>query len=113
MSIALSVYRTTTSLAAPFWLRFLRRRALRGKEDPDRLEERLGQASSARPLGALIWIHALGICEANAMIALINAVRHEQPDFSFLLITNTRTGADGLAGAGLPTWDIHQYLFAN
>ena len=109
MGIAFLVYRTATSLAAPFWLGYLRRRALRGKEDSDRLQERLGQASCARPPGVLVWVHALGIGEASAMISLINALRHQRPHVSFLLTTNTRTGADGLQSAGLPTWVIHQY----
>jgi len=43
------------------------------------------------------------------MLSLIEALRHERPDLSFLLTTNTRTGADGLARIGLPEGTIHQY----
>ena len=109
MSIPLSIYLTATNLVAPLWRISLRRRARRGKEDPDRLSERLGRASKARPSGPMIWFHALGIGEAMAVLSLIEALRQERPELSFLLTTNTRTGADGLARIGLPMGVIHQY----
>ena len=62
-----------------------------------------------RPGGPLLWVHALGIGEAGAMLALIRAVRRARPEVSVLLTTNTRTGADGLARMGLPEGVVHQY----
>ena len=43
----------------------LRRRLARGKEDPTRWREKLGQASAARPDGPLIWLHAVGLGEVG------------------------------------------------
>ena len=41
---SLRLYRLLTALAAPFAPLALRRRVLRGKEDPARMGERLGRA---------------------------------------------------------------------
>lgn len=109
MGWALRTYILAAHLAAPLWWLSVRRRVARGKEDPGRKGERFGQASAARPAGPLLWVHALGIGEAAAMLAVIRAVREVRPDLSVLLTTNTRTGAEGLAKLGLPDGVIHQY----
>ncbi len=109
MGWALQSYILAARLAAPLWRQSLRRRAARGKEDPARLGERLGHASAARPEGPLLWVHALGIGEAGAMLAVIRAVQEARPDLAILLTTGTRTGAEGLAKVGLPPGVQHQY----
>jgi 3-deoxy-D-manno-octulosonic-acid transferase len=106
---ALQSYIVAAHLAAPFWGLSVRRRSTRGKEDPARISERFGHASARRPEGPLLWVHALGIGEAAAMLAVIRAVREARPDVAVLLTTNTRTGADGLAKIGLSEGVIHQY----
>ncbi len=109
MAWALASYILAARLAAPLWRLSLRRRAARGKEDPARLPERLGHASAPRPPGPLLWVHALGIGEAGAMLSVIRAVQSARPDVAILLTTGTRTGAEGVARAGLPPGVLHQY----
>lgn len=109
VTVSLALYLAATSVAGPAWRMALRRRALRGREDAARLPERMGHASVPRPPGPLIWLHALGLGEAGAMLSLIRALQQARPDLSVLLTTNTRTGADGLARMGLPAGVIHQY----
>lgn len=106
---ALALYLAASFLSEPLWRMSLKRRVQRGKEDPSRLAERLGHAAVARPLGVLVWVHALGIGEAGAILSVIRALREARPDVQILLTTNTRTGADGLAKMGLPEGVIHQY----
>lgn len=109
MALALQLYLGLTAVSAPFWRRALKKRVARGKEDPARLSERDGRASQSRPAGQLLWIHALGLGEAAAMLAVIRAMIAARPGLSVLLTTNTRTAADGLARLGLPEGVIHQY----
>ncbi len=109
MGIALRAYLGVAAVSGPLWRLAVRRRTARGKEDAGRLGERWGQASVARPAGPLLWVHALGIGEATAMLSVIRAVQSVRPDIAVLLTTGTRTGADGLARMGLPAGVIHQY----
>lgn len=109
MAWALRTYLGASYLAAPLWRLALRRRVARGKEDPARLGERYGRTTIPRPPGPLLWVHALGIGEAGAMLAVIRALRSERPDVAVLLTTNTRTAAEGLARMGLPKGVVHQY----
>lgn len=109
MAWALKVYLGLAALSAPVWRRALARRVVRGKEDPARLGEREGRALVPRPGGQLLWVHALGLGEAAAMLAVIRAVLAARPGLSVLLTTNTRTGAEGIARLGLPEGVIHQY----
>lgn len=106
---ALALYLAVSALSEPLWRLSLRRRAAHGKEDPSRLSERLGHAATPRPEGVLVWIHALGIGEAGAILSVLRELRETRPDVRILLTTNTRSGADGLARMGLPDGVIHHY----
>lgn len=104
MTPLFSLYRLLSgalSPAFPFWLSA---RAKRGKEDPARLPERLGNPSRPRPEGALIWIHAASVGEALAVLPLITRL-HGQ---NILLTTGTVTSAE-LARVRLPEGVIHQF----
>lgn len=109
MGWALWGYLAAAHVLPPVWRLALWHRQAKGKEDPARLGERFGRASAARPDGPLLWVHALGIGEAGAMLAVIRALRLERPDLSVVLTTNTRTGAEGLMRLGLPEGVLHQY----
>ena len=86
------LYRLTTKLGAPLIRNKLRSRAANGKEDPARLDERLGHASSPRPDGRLVWIHAARVGETVSVLPLINALI-EDPNLTVLITSGTVTSA--------------------
>ncbi len=69
--ISLGLYRLATRAAAPFVPLLLRERLKRGKEDADRLGERIGKSALARPAGLLVWFHAASIGESLSILMLI------------------------------------------
>ena len=93
-------------LVAPM---LLRRRLARGKELPDRWQEKLGQPTQPRPDGPLIWLHAVGLGETLALRGLIAAMAEQAPAAEFLVTSTTRASAEVLA-ANLPPRTRHQFL---
>lgn len=87
----------------------LRRRLARGREEPDRWLEKLGQPGKARPDGQVVWLHAVGLGEVLALRGLIGAMARIKPDLWFLVTSGTRTSAC-VFGANLPARTIHQFL---
>lgn len=100
-------YRTATGALAPFSRSFLARRAERGKEDPDRIGERLGHAETPRPDGPLIWLHCASVGEANAALPLAKALI-DATGARVLFTTGTVTSAQVLKGR-LPPGAFHQF----
>ncbi|MEL6124987.1 MAG: 3-deoxy-D-manno-octulosonic acid transferase [Pseudomonadota bacterium] len=88
--------------------RMLTRRVAKGKEDPDRIEERLGHASAPRPEGPLVWFHAASVGESVSLLELIRRLLDDLPGHSFLVTTGTVTSAEIMASR-LPPGTIHQY----
>lgn len=87
----------------------LRRRILRGKEDPARWREKLGEATQPRPAGRLVWLHAVGLGEVLALRGLIAAMAAQEEDLGFLVTSSARSSAQVMA-ANLPPRTIHQFL---
>ena len=69
-----SLYRGATWLAAPLLRRHLVRRVPQGKEEAERLGERYGKASLARPAGRLGWLHGASVGETQSLLPLIAAL---------------------------------------
>jgi len=106
-SLALTAYRLFTHALTPLVPIALRQRALRGKEDSERMRERLGHAGRARPGGQLIWIHGASVGETLAILPLIDALL-EEADRSVLVTSGTVTSAK-LMAERLPPRALHQF----
>jgi len=102
-------YRLLGTPAAPLIRNYLKRRLERGREDPERIQERFGKASVARPAGPLLWIHGASVGEAQSALPLLERLRQDWPDFSILITTGTVTSAR-LMAERLPQGVIHQFV---
>ncbi|MBE2276356.1 MAG: 3-deoxy-D-manno-octulosonic acid transferase [Rhodobacteraceae bacterium] len=87
----------------------LRRRLARGKEDPSRWREKLGEPGLPRPAGRLIWLHAVGLGEVLALRGLIAALAAQDAELQFLVTSSARSSAQVMAGQ-LPPRTCHQFL---
>ncbi len=85
------------------------RRVARGKDDPTRAQEKLGQAGLARPEGPLIWLHAVGLGEVLALRPLLQVMGELAPEAHFLVTSTARSSAQVL-GQNLPPRVMHQFL---
>ncbi|HEX7944246.1 MAG TPA: glycosyltransferase N-terminal domain-containing protein, partial [Phenylobacterium sp.] len=104
----LALYGAATGLLEPFAPGILRGRAGRGKEDPQRLPERLGRSTAARPAGGLVWLHGVSVGETTSLLPLVGALRARRPDLTLLVTSGTVTAAQLLAQR-LPEGVIHQF----
>lgn len=104
----LSLYHSLTRFSTPVLRAALRARVRRGKENPARLDERMGKPTLPRPAGKLIWFHAASVGEAQSTLILINALLGLNPDLSVLVTTGTVTSA-ALMEQRLPPRTFHQF----
>lgn len=102
-------YLAAAAVVAPLARRHLKKRLARGKEDPVRWREKLGETAVSRPEGPLVWMHAVGVGELLALPGLVNRIRALRPEITVLLTSSSRTSAEAIA-RNLPAGAIHQYL---
>ncbi len=105
----LTAYRLAMGALEPFAPAILRMRGRAGKEDPDRMAERMGRASMPRPSGELVWLHGASVGETLSLLPLVQALKSERPDLTLLVTSGTVTSAQILERR-LPRGAIHQYL---
>ena len=105
----LRAYLAATAWAAPLAERHLQRRLARGKENPDRWREKLGEASSPRPDGPLVWMHAVGLGEVLALRGLIEEMQGARADLQFLVTSSARASGE-VFDRNRPPRTVHQYL---
>jgi len=108
VSPALIVYRLLTRLLEPLAPRLLDARARQGKEDPVRVDERLGLTTVARPAGDLVWLHGVSVGETLSLLPVVERIRRQRPDLTILVTSGTLTSAQLLAQR-LPAGVIHQF----
>lgn len=107
--IGFRAYRAATALLAPTVPFLLKRRASRGKEDPARINERLGLDLMPRPDGEVIWVHGASVGECNAALPLIEALLQQKRDRHVLLTSGTVSSAQQMQER-LPPRAIHQFI---
>ena len=105
--LSLAAYRLATAAAAPFAGALLSLRLNRGKEDPDRIDERRGLASLARPEGSVVWLHGASVGETTSLLPLVE--RLTQGGLFALVTSGTVTSARLMAGR-LPPRAVHQFV---
>lgn len=99
--------------AAPALRLWLRHRLRRGKELPDRLDERRGIDPTPRPPGRLLWLHAASVGETVSVLPVLAALQERAPDLTVLLTTGTVTSATLLGRrlrAGLEARVLHRFV---
>ena len=106
----LRIYRKALRHSKPFLNYYLQHRVAKGKEDPDRLSERRGISSVARPNRDVFWVHAASVGEAQSALTLIDALNTylDKSRISFVVTTVTVTSAT-LMMKRLPDNAVHQY----
>ncbi|MEZ5889252.1 MAG: 3-deoxy-D-manno-octulosonic acid transferase [Xanthobacteraceae bacterium] len=100
-------YRLLTAAATPLSGLVLAHRLKRGKEHPDRLEERRGKPSLPRPEEPLVWLHAASVGELVAALPVIERLRASE--FAVLVTSGTVTSAE-VARQQVPPGALHQFV---
>jgi len=106
--LPLIAYRLATRALEPLAPRLLDARARRGKEDPVRVDERMGFTRAERPAGDLVWLHGVSVGESLSLLPVVERFVKARPDLTVLVTSSTVTSAHILAER-LPAGVIHQY----
>jgi len=104
----MTVYKILSSFSEPVLKLHLARRIKIGKEEADRINERLGIPSRPRGKGKIIWLHAASVGESLAALPLINKILQDYK-VEVMVTTGTVTSAK-LMKEKLPQGAFHQYI---
>ncbi|MBU6235000.1 MAG: 3-deoxy-D-manno-octulosonic acid transferase [Alphaproteobacteria bacterium] len=104
----LAIYRFLMRLLAPALWGLVHLRARRGHEEIKHIHERRGVASTPRPQGKLVWIHAASVGEMRSVLPLAQHLVATNPDLHCLITTVTVTAARLVRQSGIPRV-MHQY----
>jgi 3-deoxy-D-manno-octulosonic-acid transferase len=107
LPLTLRLYQWASAAGASAAPQVLARRLKRGKEHPERLPERLGEASLARPQGPLVWVHGASVGE---MLAAVPLIEHLRAQGFAVLVTSGTVSSAALAEQRLPDGTMHQFI---
>src|SRR5262249_18011823 len=107
LPLTLHAYRPLLNLATPLAALLLSHRLTRGKEDAERLPERRGETTVARPEGPLVWLHGASVGEVAAIIPLVERIVSKE--FKVLVTSRTLASA-ALCKQRLPAAGRHQVV---
>jgi 3-deoxy-D-manno-octulosonic-acid transferase len=102
------LYTAGAQLASPLLDRMARNKLRKAGLSKKRQNERAGFASVERPLGKLLWIHAVSVGETLSVLDVLKELRAQAPRMTLLVTTTTTTSAE-LAAKRLPEGCIHQF----
>lgn len=108
MTLGLKLYAVATWLFHGHAPGLLKNRARKGKEDPARWRERLGETQAAPPQAPVVWFHGVSVGESLSALPVIERLHAERPDLMVIITTATTTSAEILAKR-LPAGVIHQF----
>jgi len=102
-------YRGLTRVTEPLLPLWIKRRALKGKEDPIRQKERFGHATLERPEGQLVWLHGASVGECIMFLPVVHRILEFYPTANILVTSGTVTSAKVMKSR-LPARAFHQYV---
>jgi 3-deoxy-D-manno-octulosonic-acid transferase len=108
-TLLLSLYLLVSRHVGRLARRKLRERLRQGKEDPQRINERMGQAVVPRPVGRLVWFHAASVGEGLSLLELLKRLKEDHPEINCLVTSGTLTSAS-ILGTRMPDGCIHQFV---
>ncbi|WP_243612327.1 3-deoxy-D-manno-octulosonic acid transferase [Shimia aestuarii] len=106
LTLTYRLYQALTALGAPLAMREARKRFVETNGPLDRLSERAGRTSVARPEGRLVWIHAVSVGEFRSILGLVDRL---VADGVHVLVTTTTATSATLAAERLPDGALHQF----